>query len=95
MVLFWVIFVVVLYIVCSVIDYGLTLAYFQHKYPGVRSKKDQWEFLPLALFGPISLVAGLWSLADFNGWRNIFMYGFKLRAEDDDGRYASIYPNGG
>ena len=67
---------VISYIVCGVIAYGLSYAYFKREYPTLPESK--LENITLIPFGYISLIVILHFLWQENGPKNIFKYGFKL-----------------
>ena len=48
--------VVVLWLVCGVIGYGLTLAYFQSEYPCLRDSSDVHISVIMGLGGPLGLM---------------------------------------
>jgi hypothetical protein len=64
----------IVWIVCGVIEYGVSFAYFQRRWPRI-AERDYWDDLMQsvcwALFGPFSLLATFWS--------GTWGYGFKWR----------------
>lgn len=71
--------VILIWIVCGVLNYGLMMAYWQKKYPGIAKENylsDRTEALIQILGGPICLI----SLTFFRAGRGAaFKYGFLYR----------------
>ena len=64
-----------IWVVCSVLSYGLSFAYFQRKYPALAKrdyKKDMLTCAFWSLFGPMSIVAMIINIRSFK-------YGLKFR----------------
>lgn len=67
------------YGVCSVLGYGITLAYFQQKYYDIRTKSDFGNAFFIGVLGPLGLVValllceglryGLQFIPQDSGWR--------------------------
>lgn len=70
--------IAVVWFVCSVLTYGLSLAMFQKSFPLLGYRKDgiDWEIIPFAILGPFGLggfLIGMLIDSDFRG------HGFMLR----------------
>lgn len=77
----WIHYCIILWITCGVLAYGLSLAYFQRKWLSIAYetyKEDMLHCASMSLLGPADLLATLIFLWQRNGFRHIFMYGFKL-----------------
>ena len=49
----------IIYLVCSVLSYGISFAYLQREYPiqaGMTRTSDMWFSIAVSLFGPLSLI---------------------------------------
>jgi hypothetical protein len=68
--------VVIMWLACGVIQWGLMYAFFTGKYQNMPESRVSHIFLILS--GPMGLLAALSTLWIHNGFKKAFMYGFKL-----------------
>lgn len=67
------------YLLCSLITYSGSLAYWQRKYPFVKDKKDAGISIFFAIFGPLGLLIIAFTTS-------FFSYGFIFIGKDSEWR---------
>jgi hypothetical protein len=72
-----IVWIVLLWLLCGIINYGMMFAYWQRNFPAGAEKeysKDMFREIVISLFGPIALLSGSVFLLSNPKW-----YGFKFK----------------
>lgn len=75
-------YLIIVWIICGVISYGINFAYYQRKWPSIAQegyREDMIFCAGISLLGPANLLGSIVLFWHRNGFRHIFMYGFKIK----------------